>query len=177
MFGLYQLSMWLFAAADKSYSFQNSNLQMAVDICKDARELASAGKQKEACDEFMSGIVIGRPIVQRLQESASKTTSEDDPTLALDWLVSSYVELCRSRGEDWVSARKDAWAACMYSMYNDMEALDCMLTVCRNTDDLIGEIQTLRQILACDGESSAFTMTQNEIKERIRVLEKELGLD
>lgn len=195
MFGLRQLGIWFFAAAaensssygnNNKYSFQDSRLRLAVEICHDAKQLPSP---KDACDEFMSGIVIGRSIVQKLQENKLQGNdiddNDDDPDLALDWLVSCYIELFNSRVKlnDWETARKDAWAACMYSMYTNIEALECMLTVCTNTNDSIGELQTLKQILAAysttttssgSGGGTSTTMTLEEIEKRIQVLEKDL---
>jgi hypothetical protein len=184
MFGFHFLGICLLAASPNDFEFQDSRLQMAVDVNRDAQQLVTDGKHKEACQEFMSGISIGRTAVQRLQERHGEGESDaDNPELALDWLVSSYISLFRARVEvgDWEKARADAWAACSYSLYKNLEALYCMLSVCENTEDKIGELQTLKSIISASSsiqesysDGDANRMSTDEVHERIRLLEKEL---
>eukprot|EP00980_Cylindrotheca_fusiformis_P007429 scaffold1530_cov98-Cylindrotheca_fusiformis.AAC.5 len=177
--------VWLAASPPSEFAFQDSRLQMAVDICHEAQQLATEGKHKEACAEFMSGISIGRSVVQKLQEENSP--AEDNPELALEWLVASFLAMFRARVQvgDWDSARADAWAACNYSQYRNLEALYCMLTVCEHTDDKIGELQTLKSIVEAikaasskvgspDANVAEDRNNVDKIHERIRLLEKDL---
>jgi hypothetical protein len=191
MFGLKILGTSLLAINGKDYSFKDPRLQLAVEVCRDAQQLALEGETKEACNEFISGIMMGRSTVQRLIEEKQEDStdlSEDDSEKALDWLVSSYISVFKARItlEDWDTARADAWAACNYSMNTNLEALYCMLLVCRETEDPLGEIQTLRLILSVPVSSqSSFSeyflvdkikmMTTDEIQEQIQVLEKILA--
>lgn len=192
MFGLRILGISCLAASpNHKFAFQDARLQMAVDIFYEAQDLVTDGKHKEACEEFMSGISIGRSIVQRLQDTQDGQKNTDSPESALDWLVLSYISMFRARVEigDWETARADAWAACNYSMYMNIEALYCMLSVCQNTDDKIGELQTLKSILAASTVSNSSRtkdsnvdsegdgtnqMTIEEVHDRIRFLEGEL---
>jgi len=67
-------------------------------------------------------------------------------------------------------------------MNSSLEALHCMLLVCKNGDDMIGELQTLRWIetvLQSSGSQSTEVdgiESLHEIQERIQVLEKEMEL-
>jgi hypothetical protein len=186
MFGFQFLAICSLAASPNNFAFQDSRLQMAVDVYRDAQQLVTDGKHKEACQEFMSGIFIGRTAVKQLQEQEQHGEGDSDadkPELALDWLVSSYISLFRARVivGDWEKARADAWAACSYSLYTNLEALYCMLSVCENTEDKIGELQTLKSIISAsssvqesDSDGEANRMSIDEIHERIRRLEAEL---
>lgn len=132
------------------FSFQNEKLQNAARLYDEAEELASNGEWDEACAVYMQGIFMGRKIVQNLLQDDSNCNNDnsDEAQLALDWMVSSYLECSRARikMEDWEKARSDAWAACSYSDNKNLEVLLCMLHVCESTDDLFGELQTLKSI-------------------------------
>lgn len=192
MFGLHLIGSLFLALNGNQYSFQDASLKIAADAYRDAQQLASEGKHKEACDEFMSGIFIGRSTVQKLFDQKQGGGDPDDQLQdetddAIDWLISSYISLFKARiaMNDWTTARADAWAACNYSMNENLEALYCMLLVCKRTNDAIGEIQTLRLVSALQSDPSTAqseiwidgieVMTTDEIDERIQVLEEKLS--
>jgi hypothetical protein len=198
MFGLLlvgvRLSTLLFAGVssssggkDYSYSFQDEKLKGALELYQEAKELANIGEYQEACDVYMLGIFMGRKTVQSLCENRNDNSGrdDDDPQQALDWLVSSYLACSKARIQmgDWNKARGDAWAACSYSQNTNLEALECMLTVCENTDDDgLGELQTLKSIQQVLLSSSAEATIDDkeiifkvkDIQQRIAMLEEEL---
>ncbi|CAJ1945917.1 unnamed protein product [Cylindrotheca closterium] len=160
---------------DADTTFQDSTLQMAVEIYNEAQALAKDGNHRKACEEYASGLFIGRKVVQKLQEAALDENSsitaeeeeeeEDDPRLALEWLIATYLAMFQSRVAlgDWNKARADAWAACNYAQYSpngslggdgmdarsfqlELTVLSAMWTVCQNTNDKINEWQTLQSI-------------------------------
>jgi hypothetical protein len=154
------LSALLFAAPSSKYSFNNERLQNAAQLYDEAQELTNKGEIREACAVYMQGIFMGRKIVQGLlEDNPDQDTGDDtdDAGLALDWMVSSYVACCKARIElgDWNTARSDAWAACTYSNYKNLEALNCMVDVCENTNDLMGELQALKMIYQLISSSSS----------------------
>ena len=211
MLGLGSLSTCFFALSSSSssssagtnYSFRAEKLKGALELFHEAQELVTEEKYQEACDVYMQGIFMGRKSVQALVEqqqqngnNAKKETKEndndnDDPQEALDWLISSYLGCSQARIQmkDWNKARADAWAACSYSQNRNLQALQCMLTICENTNDRMGELQTLKsmlpllvQVLADDeNENDLQTTTmyqqqqqQQTIQERVAKLEEEL---
>ena len=143
------------SSSNSKYNFQDLSLQIALESYEEAEKFFSEGKYNDACASYLNGIMVGRSSVQKLIETENSERQQakeatDDPDLALDWLISSYLQCARGRIEmkDWEKARADAWAACSYSQNTNMEALECMLSICENTDDQLGQMQTLKSILA-----------------------------
>ena len=106
-------------------------------------------------------------------------------SLALDWLVASYLLCAEGHMElgDWQRARSDAWAACMYSQNTNLSALKTMLRVCEHGKDLIGQLSTLKSIegvLAQNqwnndgGDTMTNEFTAASIHERIETVEAQL---
>jgi hypothetical protein len=182
MFGFGTVSAALLAAAAASsssgtnkYSFQDERLQGALELYKEGQQLTVEGNYQEACDVFMLGIFMGRKTVQSLLQQGGQDdgSSEDDPQLALDWMISSYLACAEAHIQigDWQTARADAWAACTYSQNSNRQALEIMLTVCEKTDDALGQFSALKSIL----ELSESTIEADEmIQQRITALEEEL---
>jgi hypothetical protein len=183
MFGFGTISSALLAASSsssgtKNYSFQDERLQGALELYKEGQQLSIEGNYEEACDVFMLGIFSGRKTVQSLLENtttgeSSRGDDDDDPQIALDWMVSSYLACAEAHIQigDWQTARADAWAACTYSQNSNRQALQMMLTVCEKTDDALGQHSALKSIL----ELSESTRTEADgIQQRITALEEEL---
>jgi hypothetical protein len=186
MFGFGTVSSVLLAAASSSsssssgttnYSFQDKRLQGALELYKEGQQLTSEGNYQEACDVFMLGIFSGRKTVQSLLENTnggeSNSGDDDDPQLALDWMVSSYLACAEAHIQigDWQTARADAWAACTYSQNSNLQALEMMLTVCEKTDDALGQHSALKSILEL---SKSTTEADGMIQQQITALEEEL---
>ncbi len=182
MFGLAKSrGLWLFAFSSQGsidYSFQDTRLQGALDFYKEGQQLVQEANYSEACNAFMSGIFSGRKTVEKLQESPN----EDESVKALEWLVSSYIQCAEARIklEDWQKARSDSRAACLYSQNVDLRALLCMLSVCENTNDLLGQLSTLKSIrplLESEDEIECVLgvdLSLEDVKERIDRVEKML---
>eukprot|EP00977_Amphora_coffeiformis_P011921 scaffold2917_cov191-Amphora_coffeaeformis.AAC.14 len=126
----------------------------------------------------MSGTFMGRKAVKAMQ----REMSNPERKLAVDWLVASYLACGQARIQlgDWQTARSDVWAACMYSENSSLDALQCMLTVCENTDDLLGELNTLKsiqQLLSTTDGADAFSeeeLSIDKVQEQIRRVEAKL---
>ncbi|KAL3933404.1 MAG: hypothetical protein SGBAC_010417 [Bacillariaceae sp.] len=189
--------------------FHDANLQMAVDIFNEAKALRNDGNHKEACEEYQSAIMIGRKVVQKRQENAaddddyddSSAASADDPRLALEWLICSYLAMFQSRVKlgDWSKARADAWAACNYAQYSpngslggdgmdaksfrlEQMVLSAMWMVCQNTGDKLNEwqtLQSLKRLLKLPFPEKVVNndndgITRKQVEERIKELQDEL---
>ena len=167
--------------------FQNERLQKAVTLYEEANELSSQKQLEDASYCYMQGIFLGRKAVQELvqnQESKQRDgggCEDDDPQLALEWMVASYLSCSKIHIEleDWNTARSDAWAACSYSQNENLEALECMLTVCQQTNDMFNELQTLNlilQLLRSGGDTSvvANKFTLDNVQEQIMEVEEKL---
>lgn len=130
----------------KTFSFQNERLENAAQLFPEATLLLKQEKYKESCDLYMQGIFLGRKVVQELQQE--QNDSMDDPKLALDWMIESYIQCSKARIAmgDINTARSDAWAACSFSNNENVDALLCMLTVCELQEDTMGQLQTLKSI-------------------------------
>lgn len=184
-----------FMTFDKE-SFSDSSLQMAVEIFNEAQTMVRDGNHQKACEEFQSALFIGRKVVQKLQESEDEST-DDDPRLALEWLIASYLSMfqCRVALGDWNKARADAWAACNYAQYGpngsfggdgmdaqsfqlELAALSAMWIVCQNTNDTINEWQTLQSLQKLlklpFPEKAGISITREQVEERIQILADEL---
>jgi hypothetical protein len=181
MFGIAvkSLGIWAFAfsSGSKTFSFQDERLQGALGFYEEGQQLLQDGSYRDACDAMMTGIFSGRKVV----EAMCASDADDPETIeALDWLIVSYISCCEARMKlgDWQTARGDAWAACMFSQNLNPQALHCMLKVCENTNDLIGELNTLKSIqplvLANDGgpESSESELSLKTVKHRIEEVEE-----
>ena len=176
-----KISTLLFASSSK-FTFQNERLQQAVTLYEEAKELSSRKQYEDACYVYMQGIFIGRNIVKDLvqNQESGQEHSEDDPQLALEWIVASYLSRSKINIElgDWTTARSDAWAACSYSQNQNLEALDCMLTVCQQTNDLFNELQTLNLILLLlrsdDVKRPSYKFAVDTVQQKIMEVEEKL---
>ena len=151
---------------------------ISASLFDEATSLIDQKEYKGACDVCMQGIFTGRKIVQQIMENQNE--EEDDPRLAMDWIVQSYLACGKARIEleDWNTARSDAWAACTYSQNENIETLECMLNVCENTNDTLGELQTLKLILEIlEGDTTLkeqSSMTLQDVQDRISALDDKL---
>lgn len=175
----------------QSFVFENARLQEAVKVYEEARKSAAQGAHATACEDFSYGIMVGRPVVLELQASRSET--EDEQVLetsqkALDWLIASYLFCGRSRMalEEWDMARKDFWAASMYSQNQDLIALQSMYELCVATEDDLGQLTSLKsleRLLRTEDLTPNPPVLQQEpptledVQEKIQVLEAKLQAD
>ena len=158
----------LMLLAANNNPFLDFRLQMAFDIVEEAKELASQEDHEQATKVYREGLHLGRSQVLRLQEESAAT--DDDPTMAFDWLIASYCasSTCQLQAGNVNGARSDAWAACVFTQNTNEQALQVMLKVCRAADDKFGELSTLKSIVALG-------TSPRDAAKRIFELEQELG--
>lgn len=171
------------------FSFENTRLQEAVQVYRDAQTSASDGDHATACEDFAYSILLGRKIVLELQANQTKSSEANEsmePTAhaALKWLVSCYVSSGRSRmaREEWEMARKDFWAAGMYSQNQDVGALQAMYDLCLVTDDDFGQLTSLKALEGCliDGDTGLLevdeeaTTTLEDVQQKLKELDIKL---
>lgn len=135
--------------------FRSEVLQSALQSFHKGNELAQEGKYTKAARQFQRGIFLGRPVVLQLQDqqqqfgSSAHSSIQDNPHLALEWLIQTYVASSQANMQlgDLEAARRDAWGACLLS-HNNQAALQCMIEVCQLQKDKIGELSSLKMFLS-----------------------------
>jgi hypothetical protein len=140
------------------FRFRNEVLQVALKAFHKGNELAQQGDYKAAASFLRQGIYMGRPIVLELQQHQRRQEAvqvaveddEDNAHLALEWLAQSYVASSQAHLKlgDIDAARADAWGACLVSNNQSRAGLECMLQVCSETGDSIGELSSLKMLLS-----------------------------
>lgn len=127
-----------------SPSSNDTRLTFAQEASAQAAELASEGCHEEAAPHFEDALTLGRKAALKLHEEGG-----EKGTGALDWLIGVFRASAtnRLRLHDVDGARRDAWAACVFSQSANVAALECLAEVCEASDDIIGHCQALKQIL------------------------------
>ena len=122
-----------------------SRLQMGYEAQTDAQIAILKGDYPAAASSFADALNFGRKSALTLHEMEA-----EDSDKALQWLI----DLCCESAtihlfhlDDAAQARKDAWAACLFSQYTQRTPLELMKAVCINQDDLLGEMQACQQLL------------------------------
>lgn len=151
------LSFFFFAASSSS---NNSNLRlleqrldMAFEVSKEAEEFLRNDDKPQALSYLEDALNMGRKSVITLTSEP-----EADPELvdkAQKWLIQVLMDSSdiRIQQEDWDGARRDAWAACVFSNYATVEPLETMVKISQGQQDNFGEYQALQQLLQI-GEDS-----------------------
>lgn len=114
---------------------------------------AYKSKQYESAVElYEEAIQNGRKPAMALQEAREQYSTQDKNALeegypqSLDWIVTTFRNSCKSRLElgDIDGARRDAFAATVFSQNNDAESHECLAEVCKASKDTIGEYQAVK---------------------------------
>ncbi|KAL3822530.1 hypothetical protein ACHAXA_007641 [Cyclostephanos tholiformis] len=105
-------------------------------------DMAYASKDYElAVDLYADAIESGRKPALSLQEAREEVygvvTSSDDGDAVVDRGVSPGTAMAHG-------ARRDAFAATIFSRNTDPDAHECLAMVCRASDDALGELQGLK---------------------------------
>jgi hypothetical protein len=142
----------LLTASSNDKSPLEQRLSMCYDYAKEANEFVEKGQYTDAVPLYEQAINMGRKPALAFHEQQQQQQQVDMPsksTSTLEWLIQLYCSSCRTRlkVDDVQGARGEAWAACVYSQNQNVECLKCMLQVCEASDDVLGQIQTLQQIL------------------------------
>jgi len=150
---------------------------MALEVTQEAKALVAAKRYQDAVTTYADALNLGRKSAIALQElpECSDTNLQASSLL---WLVevccqSSELQLEHLRNLD--GARSDAWAACVFSKYRQVEPLECMRKVCRAGEDAIGEYQAIQRLLEL-GEKSTTRGDdrQDELNSRLAELKQQL---
>jgi len=166
------LSFILLVATDVNVLKQR--LDMALEATQEAKALVAAKKYQDAVTAYADALNLGRKSAIALQECNDTNLQAS----SLSWLVevcsqSSQLQLEHLQNLD--GARSDAWAACVFSKYRQVEPLECMRKVCRAGEDAIGEYQAIQQLLELvDKTSTNHDERQDELNSRLAELKQQL---
>lgn len=148
-------------------SYMRDRLLGGYEIHLEANEAYAAKEYQKAVDLYDDAIQGGRKMALALQEARdhvlSASSSNDDEEVsdgdgdgdgdggegyppALEWLVTSFRNSCRARLalKDTDGARRDAFAATVFTLNTDAEAHECLAEVCAASGDAIGERQAVK---------------------------------
>ena len=144
---------------------------MGFEAQTDAQIAILNGDYRTAAACFADAMNLGRKSALTLHELEVPDSDKD-----LQWLIdvcceSATVNLFHL--QDTAQARKDAWAACLFSKYTQRTPLELMKAVCIKDDDLMGELQACQQLL--DLEELAKEDEEREvISDRLKEIEVQL---
>lgn len=161
--GLVTMMMILLATGNNpQLESQKQRWQIGYETSQEAEAYIKIQQYKEAISYYTDALNIGRkPALalyehyQQNQKENKENEDDDDDVLlglkALDWLIEIFCKSSKIKLQhlnDIDGSRSDAWAACVYSQYEQYEPLLCMKQVCEASEDLIGENQAIQQLLA-----------------------------
>ena len=117
-----------------------------------ANEAYEARQYQLAVELYEEALQNGRKPAMALQEAREKYSivgemaADGNYPMSLDWIVQTFRNSCRSRLElsDVDGARRDAFAATVFSKNNDAASHECLADVCSQTGDAIGEYQAVK---------------------------------
>ena len=114
-----------------------------------ANEAYKSKNYQLAVELYTEAIESGRKPAMLLHEARiefRKSADADDGSYSLQWLVASFKNSCRSRLalRDMDGARRDAFAATVFSRSLDADAYECLAEVCAMSSDAMGELQALK---------------------------------
>lgn len=116
-----------------------------------ANKAFESKQYQSAVELYEEAIQNGRKPALALQESREQYSTTDEGESegypqSLDWIVTSFRNSCKSRLAlgDIDGARRDAFAATVFSLNNDAESHECLADVCNASKDVIGEYQAVK---------------------------------
>ena len=140
--------------------FIRDRLMTGYELSLEAQEAYDAKNYQIAVDIYTDAIENGRKGAMTLQEARSAiidtVTANDTETEqsnsypeGVRWLVKSFKNSCRSRIalKDVDGARRDAFAATVFSQNLDADAHECLAEVCAASSDALGEMQSLKSAI------------------------------
>lgn len=126
-------------------------LLRGYELSLKANEAYKSKSYQLAVDLYTEAIESGRKPAMMLHEARIKLRIDvagvdDNEDHMMQWLVTSFKNSCRSqlllRNVD--EARRNAFAATVFSRCLDADAHECLAEVCAASSDVIGEIQSLK---------------------------------
>ena len=138
--------------------YMRDRLLSGYEMALEANEAFTAKDYQSAVDLYTDAIESGRKPAMLLQEAraaAAAVASNDDESenqstegypLGVQWLVTSFKNSCRARlfVKDVDGARRDAFAATVFSQNYDAAAHECLAEVSAASSDKLGELQALK---------------------------------
>ena len=133
--------------------YMRDRLMAGYELSLEAHEAYAAKNYQSAVDLYTDAIESGRKPAMLLQDAraASIVPSDDDKEsfgypIGVQWLVTSFKNSCRSRLslKDVDGARRDAFAATIFSQNFDADAHECLAEVCTASADALGEMQAVK---------------------------------
>ena len=135
--------------------FMRDRLMTGYELSLEAKEAYDAKDYQTAVDLYTDAIESGRKPAMILQEARSAAAptpnengmkSSDGYREGVRWLVTSFKNCCRSRLSlnDIDGARRDAFAATVFSQNYDPDAHECLAEVCAASSDALGELQAIK---------------------------------
>ena len=111
-------------------------------------------KYQSAIELYEEAIQNGRKPAMALQQAREEYTknafeSSERYPAGLDWIVTTFRNSCTSRLQlgDIDGARRDAFAATVFSQNNDAASHECLADVCKESKDALGEYQAVKSAI------------------------------
>ncbi|CAB9506304.1 expressed unknown protein [Seminavis robusta] len=160
----------LLASNSNNVEFLKQRLLIGYDAAAEATSFLEDQEYEKASRSFADALNLGRKPALKLQELDDEETKQE----ALQWLIdvccdSALLHLVHL--EDLDSARKDAFAALVFSQYEQLKPLQCMIKVCEKGDDLFGEFQALQRVLQLPTEEMEDDDQRKAISDRLEEIE------
>lgn len=127
-------------------SFMRQRLIMGYEQSLEAKAAYEAKDYQTAVQLYEEAIQTGRKPAMALEEARSLVDSKHESTKGVYWLVDSFRNSCRARLalKDIDGARRDAFAATVFSQNTDADAHMCLAEVCQASKDTLGELQATK---------------------------------
>lgn len=138
-------------------TYMRNRLLEGYEFSVAASDAYNAKKYELAVELYKEAIQNGRKpalLLQEARESYYSDTTDDESEsesqygypAGLRWLVESFRNSCRSRLAlgDTNGARRDAFAATVFSKNTDAESHECLADVCQASGDVLGEWQAVK---------------------------------
>mmetsp|Transcript_36731 Transcript_36731/g.77073 ORF Transcript_36731/g.77073 Transcript_36731/m.77073 type:complete len:325 (-) Transcript_36731:210-1184(-) len=139
--------------------YMRDRLVSGYELSLEAHQAYASKDYQSAVDLYTDAIESGRKPAMILQEARSAiisdTTTDDNEQSygypeGVRWLVTSFKNSCRSRLSlnDVDGARRDAFAATVFSQNCDGDAHECLAEVCASSGDTLGEWQAVKSAIS-----------------------------
>ncbi|KAL9183868.1 hypothetical protein ACHAXT_004724 [Thalassiosira profunda] len=130
--------------------YMRDRLISGYDLSLEATSAYDEKQYQSAVDLYTEAIESGRKpalLLQDARDAAGSTSNTDEgyPS-GVQWLVTSFKNACRARLalKDIDGARRDAFAATVFSQNLDPDAHECLAEVSAASGDSIGELQATK---------------------------------
>ena len=132
-------------------SSMRQRLIMGYEQALEAKAAYEAKDYQAAIQSYEDAIQIARNPAMALEEARASVGGDNyDSVKGVNWLVDSFRNSCRARLalKDVDGARRDAFAATVFSQNTDADALMCLAEVCQASKDTMGELQATKAAIA-----------------------------